>query len=114
MTAQTYDLEIEQGSQFRVQIELKQPDGSPMSLAGASAYSQIRKSPRSKNALVDFTTEIPSPVSDGIVIISLTHNQTSDLNFSSALYDVEIEFASGDRKRVLQGSVRLNPEITKI
>ena len=60
MTAQTYDLEIEQGSQFRVQIELKQPDGSPMSLAGASAYSQIRKSPRSKNALVYYRNSISS------------------------------------------------------
>lgn len=113
MTAQNYDIEIEQGSAFRLELQLKQPDGEPLNLASCSAASQIRKSARSKTAIVDFTTEILSPSADGKLVLSLTHTQTADMNFSKALYDVEVTFSTGEIRRLLMGSVRLSPEITR-
>jgi hypothetical protein len=113
MAAQNYDLDIEQGSAFKLELQLKQPDGEPLNLSGCTAASQIRKSARSKNPIIDFTCEVVAPTADGIILISLTHDQTSSLSFSNALYDIEVTFATGEVRRLLMGSVRLSPEITR-
>jgi hypothetical protein len=133
MSAQTRDLYVEMGTTVRrsfvwyprTSVTLA-ADGSvsavigpPFNLTGCSARMQIRKKPGTA-VLVSITT-----ASGGIVL----GGQTGEIDFvlsatlTSTLpakaityelqYDLEVEFTSGDVRRVVEGKVTVSPDITR-
>lgn len=136
MTAQKRDLYIEQGATFdwgftwyRALLDVDgkpvldangniQP-GDPYDLTGAKARMQIRKK-AGDPVLVEATTESPtgSPAitlggATGRVDIKLTAAMTDTLDIKTGAYDFEVEFPDGDVRRLWQGAVTVDPNVTR-
>lgn len=106
-------LDIDQGSDFIVTIDLENDDGSAMDISNNQIYSQFRKSYNSSTAY-SFICEIVDPL-NGKFSLKLPGVTSSTIKPGRYLYDVEIINPSTNSKnRVVEGIITINPEITKI
>tara|TARA_B100001939_G_scaffold2589_1_gene2452 strand:+ start:710 stop:1042 length:333 start_codon:yes stop_codon:yes gene_type:complete len=102
---------IDQGADFTTTVTVTDSNGDAVSLAGYSAAAQIRKS-YSSSTSTDFTTSI-SNASGGEITITLSDTQTAALEAGRYLYDVLITASGGDKTRVVEGQVTVNPSVTR-
>ena len=102
---------IDQGADFTTTVTVTDSNGDAVSLAGYSAAAQIRKSYSSSTSTA-FTTSI-SNASGGEITITLTDIQTAALDAGRYLYDVLITASGGDKTRVVEGQVTVNPSVTR-
>lgn len=108
--AKKHNLTIDQGSTFSTDLAaLTDENGDVLPLSGYTANSQLRKWYTSTNA-VAFSTSIN--VSSGVISLSLTSNQTSNLVAGRYVYDVEISNGSVI-SRVSEGIVTVSPNVTR-
>lgn len=107
------NITIDQGSTFFTQINLTDENGDPISLVGYTANSQIRRWYNSATAAVVFTTNTGPNSASGIITLSLTANQTSNLVYGRYVYDVDVTDASNTVTRVLEGIVTVTPGVTR-
>jgi hypothetical protein len=111
--AMTAYLDIDQGSDFSVTIDLENDDGTPMNLSGCQVYSQFRKSFNATTAY-QFNCEILDSI-NGKFQLKLAGMTSSNIRPGRYLYDVEIlNTLNNAKSRVVEGIVTINPEITKI
>lgn len=110
MSAAKYDITLDQGSTFTLQITLQQPAGTPINLSGYTIRSQIRKS-YTGSLIEEFTCAIVTAAS-GIFQMALTAEETKLLTEAEYVYDVEISI-SGNVTRVLEGTIYVSPEVTQ-
>jgi hypothetical protein len=113
MAAGIYNILIQQGSSYSQQLTIKQPDGTPVDLTGATVRSQVRERYDDASPIVSFTTAIDADPTTGIFTLSLTDAQTAAFSFTKALYDIEIVYSDASVDRILQGNVILSKEVTK-
>jgi len=129
MAAGQYNFTIEQGTSFGLSIQYADSGNVPIDLA---AFSCARMQwDTNTNTTYQFTTnntnsglylfEFGSPLNSGIINFKLPASITAGYNFATASYDLELEsiapFYSGGGPqviRLLQGTVTILPEITKI
>ncbi len=126
MAAATYDFYIEQGATFRFTMIYGHKDGTldadgnpnvvPYDLTGCKARMQIRQR-RGAKVLISATTtnggiKIDDPEA-GRIVVTITDEATDSLDVTKAKYDLEISYPSGDVVRILEGSVRISPNITQ-
>jgi|TARA_B110000495_G_scaffold192680_1_gene197115 hypothetical protein len=116
--AQYEDLEIDQGTDVAIQIELDTFAGTNKDLTNHSAQAKMKRGYNSDSANTqDFNTIINTPPSSGIITLSLTNTQTNALQVGRYVYDVEIAFTDSDgnliQERVLEGAVRVKPSVTR-
>ena len=102
---------IDQGADFTTTVTVTDSNGDAVSLAGYSAAAQIRKSYSSSTSTA-FTTSI-SNASGGEITITLSDTQTAALEAGRYLYDVLITASGGDKTRVVEGQVTVNPSVTR-
>lgn len=126
MPAASYDIFIEQGATFRLTMVYGFDSGTvdvngdpittPYDITGCDIRMQIRQR-RGATPLITATTGngavsiVDGPA--GKLQVTLTATQTNQLAVSRALYDLEVEFPSGDVTRVIQGKVTVSPNITQ-
>ena len=113
MAAPVYNIVIEQGTTWSLTITLKKPNGLPFSLEGYTGRCQIRKSYTDCHVLAAPSVEIPSPQKDGKIVLRLTKEQTHVMPDTSGVYDVEVESPTHEVARLVQGSVKISPEVTR-
>ena len=107
------NLYIDQGADFSTTISLTDSNGDILSLTGYSALGQIRKTYTSTTA-TNFTAVVSS-ASSGIVTISLGNSVTNGMKAGRYVYDVEItKTSNGEKTRVVEGQVTINPGVTQI
>lgn len=88
-------------------------------LTGCTARMHIRPELDSAEVLANLTTENGGIVLGGVagtVRRLMTAEATSALDparFSEAVYDLEIVFADGSVRRLLEGTATLSPEVTR-
>jgi hypothetical protein len=104
------NLVIDQGSTFSTDLTLQDENGDNLNLVGYTANSQIRKWYTSVNAAATFTTSINT--TSAVISLTLTANQTSNLDFGRYVYDVEISNGS-DVSRIVEGIVTITPQVTR-
>ncbi len=102
---------IDQGADFTTTVTVTDSNGDAVSLVGYSAAAQIRKSYSSSTSTA-FTTSI-SNASGGEITITLTDTQTAALEAGRYVYDVLITASGGDKTRVVEGQVTVNPSVTR-
>ena len=102
---------IDQGADFTTTVTVTDSNGDAVSLLGYSAAAQIRKSYSSSTSTA-FTTSI-SNASGGEITITLSDTQTAALEAGRYLYDVLITASGGDKTRVVEGQVTVNPSVTR-
>lgn len=109
--AAIFSFDIDQGTTFFLSLQPEGPDGVPINMDGYSVRGQIRKSYQSVTK-VDFTTEIiDSP--NGLFTISLTAQQTAAIKEGRNVYDIELFDSAGEVIRLMEGSITVNPEVTR-
>jgi hypothetical protein len=109
--AAIFSFDIDQGTTFFMTLQPKSAVGETINLAGYGVRGQIRKSYQSVNK-TDFTTEITDSL-NGIFNISLTAAQTSALKEGKNVYDIELFDTSGQVIRLMEGTLTVNPEVTR-
>lgn len=109
-------LDIDQGSDFRVEVMIDDDDNPAnygMGLDGFTVHSQFRKNYGSSTAYV-LDAEI-TDYDKGYITLKLAGDYSSDILPGRYIFDVEIYNASsGVKIRVLEGILTLSPEVTKI
>ena len=102
MAAANYDLTIDQGSTFVIDITVKEA-GSVKDLTGYSARAQMRSTKTAADVAASFTCSIPIPT-NGIVKMELPASTSSAMTAGLFFYDLEIHTA-GDAivKRLIEG-----------
>lgn len=102
---------LDQGSDFSAIVTLNNQDGTPIVLTNATVASQFRKSYTSSTA-TNFTVTIYNAI-QGKIRMQLSAAASSAIVAGRYLYDVEVVFPTGEKKRALEGIVVINPEITR-
>ena len=112
MSAGTYNLVIDQGSDFALDLIIKQ-SGSALNLTNYTGRAQLRTSVTASSASATFTVTKTNAAA-GALKMELSASTSSALAAGQYVYDLEI-FTSGDAivKRILQGDVTLTPEVTR-
>lgn len=112
MAAANYDLTIDQGSTFVIDITLKE-SGSVKDLTGYSARAQMRSTKTASTVAGTFDCNIPVPT-NGIVKMELSATDSSAMSAGLYFYDLEI-YTPSDAivKRLIEGKVTLNQEVTR-
>ena len=116
MAAGTYDIFIEQGATFVKGILWKDSTNVPVNLTGYTARMQFRPSVNSNTVYFSCTTEngrITLGGALGTINISINADDTAEFEFISAVYDLELESASGFVTRFLEGGVEVSKEVTR-
>jgi hypothetical protein len=89
---------------------------SPVSLAGYTARMQIKAKAKDATPLVTLTTENGGILLDNTlktITLNISASSTAGLDFTQAVYDLELISGSGVVKRFAEGSISLKQEITK-
>lgn len=110
MSAGKYNIFIEQGSDFSLQLTV-QEDGSAKNLSGYSVRGQLRTTIDAASAAASFTGTIVN-ASAGILTVSLPFSTTESLSTGLYNYDIEI-FTSGSVQKLLKGVATVTGEVTR-
>tara|TARA_X000000368_G_scaffold281463_1_gene223357 strand:+ start:31 stop:372 length:342 start_codon:yes stop_codon:yes gene_type:complete len=108
----TSNLVINTGTTFSQNFTLESgSDDSAFDLTGYTPTAQIRKWAGSATA-TDFTCEVPSPATQGKILISLTATQTTALSPGRHVYDIVITL-NATKEVVVEGSVLVREGVTR-
>lgn len=112
MSAATYDLVIDQGSDFAIDLAVTE-NGSAKNLTGYSARAQMRSSKTASSVSATFTCSIVN-ASGGTLKVELPNATSTGMSAGRYYYDLEI-FTNSNAivKRLLEGTVTLNQEVTR-
>jgi len=118
MVPMKLDIIVRQGSSLMMTLVYRDQSTRfrkrPVDLTDHQPAMQIRE--RFTNELIlDLTDEYIS-IGDGIrgeIVLNVPTEVTEDLDFSNALYDIEVITPEGDTHRLFEGSVYLSKEVTK-
>tara|TARA_B100001059_G_C17607634_1_gene462847 strand:+ start:90 stop:428 length:339 start_codon:yes stop_codon:yes gene_type:complete len=112
MTAATYDLVIDQGSDFAIDLTITE-GGSAKNLTGYAGRAQLRATHAASSVTASFTVSVVN-ASNGTMKMQMSAANTASITAGRYVYDLEIH-TSGDAivKRLIQGSVTINPEVTR-
>ncbi len=112
MSAGTYNLVIDQGSDFALDLVIKEA-GSALNLSNYSGRAQLRTSVTASSTSATFTVSVTN-ASEGALKMQLPAATSSGISAGQYVYDLEI-FTSADSivKRIIQGNVTITPEVTR-
>jgi hypothetical protein len=103
------DLLLKQGETYELDIPIYYANGDLIEdVDDYDARSQMRKFYTS-NAAITLTCN----VSNGQVTISLTANQTANVEAGAYVYDVELVDPDGKVSRIQEGKIEVTPEVTR-
>ena len=112
MAAGKYDIVIDQGSDFAIQIQIEQ-DGSNVNLSTHSARAQLRPTPTSSTLTETFTCTVTN-ATQGKLTMSLTNSATANISAGKYYYDLElVNSSSSTVTRLIEGVARVTPEVTR-
>ncbi len=119
MPAGTYNFKIEQGAKFSRDFTWRNPDKSPVNIAGYTFRMMARHKHDDPEPLISLSTvEPPGGIRivdgpNGTFRISLTDVQTAALNFVEAIYDLKAVPPADGAIRLFEGKITLSKEVTK-
>ena len=125
MPAGKYNLLIEQGATYQVELQYKDSTGAVVDLTGYSGRLQIRPSIGASTTYLCLSSSLDAdgtglnfsgsyginPPTSGTIGIYISAATSSLLTFSTGVYDLEIQSGSFVT-RLLQGNVQLSKEVT--
>lgn len=110
------DLEVVQGSTFLWRIQLRDPKGQVVPLAGGAPRMQARKKVDDPDPpLFDLTPANGGATItiDDKIIIFISDEETAALDFVTGVYDIEFADSLGNVRRVMAGKIQLVKEVTR-
>jgi hypothetical protein len=110
MSAGTYNIKIDQGSDFSLQLTV-QEDGTAKNLAGFSARAQLRPTIDSSTLTATFTCTITDSA-NGILTMALPYTTTENVGVGQYYYDLEL-YTGSTSQRLIQGTATVTGEVTR-
>lgn len=110
MAAGKYNIRIDQGSDFSIQLTVKE-SGSAKNLTGYSVRAQLRSSITSSSIAATFTCTITN-AANGVITMGLPASTTTGLSAGSYVYDLEVVTGSAVQ-RLIEGTATLRAEVTR-
>lgn len=107
------NLFIDQGSTFSYSITANDEYGNPLSITAGSGYTaqgELRRSYFSLSS-VDFDCSVTGAT--GNITFGLSATASAALKPGRYVYDIELHYPTGKVVRQLQGTVTVDPEVTK-
>lgn len=112
-----HNLTVYQGSDYRRAMELRDNLDTLMDLTGYVFRGQVRQKYADSNATFSFTFTLRDQTSEeGMVDMLLAATDTALVSISKItdyIYDIEMVTADGDVKRIMEGNLKLHPEVTR-
>lgn len=111
-------LTIYQGATFRKRLTWTgpAPTRTPIDLTGCTARMQVRPDIESATVLVELNTTNGGITLGGVagtIELFISDEASAAFTWLSGVWDLEIEFASGEVRRLVQGTVSVSPEVTR-
>lgn len=106
-----YDFPIEQGITLSKTVTWKDESGNPVNLTGMEVEGSIRS--RDGLAIAQLECIISNPAA-GEILIGLDHETTGALDFSTAVYDLDVWQGGVPIKRLLRGVVTLCTDVENV
>lgn len=110
MAAVPLNITLEQGVDFDVTFTVRNKDKTPLNLFGYTAESLVRKH-HTSSTTYPFTITFVNRA-NGVMTLSMTDDQTSELSEGRYVYDVVLLSPSGLKTRVVMGSLLVSPGVT--
>jgi hypothetical protein len=112
--AVTYNLTIDQGTDFFRTFTVVDNDNVPVNITGFSISGKLKKSTiGANNTAIPFVITITDAVT-GKVKMELSNITTDLLIPGRYVYDIELINTSNKIFRIVEGIITVNPNITKI
>ena len=102
------NINIDQGTDFRVTVNVTDANNSPIVLTGYTGKAQFRKHYTSLTAY-DFGVI----VANGAVTLSLSSSNSNSISPGRYVYDCELTSTTGVKSRIVEGIVTVYPQVTK-
>lgn len=117
----TYDMYINQGENYAIQLVIKDQAGDPIDITGDTFEGQIRDKYDASSIAATFVFE--NGPSTGSLFVKLSSEATGDIPCAPGtmqnkrpvtefVYDIE-RHSSGAVTRILEGSAFVSPEVTR-
>ena len=106
------ELSLDQGTDFSVNIDLTNDDGSVINVTNYTFSSSIRKSYYSANTTANLIVTIAS-AANGNVALTMNAATTANIKAGRYLYDVKMTNDNNTTSRVIEGIITVYPQITK-
>jgi hypothetical protein len=113
MAAATLNLTIEKGATFILPLRLQNNDLTYVDLTGYSGRMQVRGTMADATPALDISGVQFTFDNIGHCTVKVSDTLTTALTISVGVYDLEIVAPSGDVTRLLQGKVKINPNVTR-
>ena len=119
--ATSVDLNILQGATFSARIAVTDSTGAAINLSGYTTRGWGKHRYSDTNKLIDLDPDVVSGSGDmtwysaltsGLVDIKIPATGTAALPIIQGVYDVEMYNATGTVTRILQGKMKVSPEVT--
>jgi len=107
------NISIDQGTTFSTQIDLTDENDDPIDLSAYTANGQVRRWYSSSDPSATFVANTGTNTAAGILTLSLSANQTSNLEYGRYVYDVKLTDASNTITRIVEGIVTVTPRVTR-
>ena len=116
--AVAYNVVIDQGADWFLNVNYDNPNGTPVNLAGYSSALQLRSYPDAPTAVLSLTSSsgggIVITAVSGLVAIHATAAQTRAIDEGTYYYDLEItDTFTGVVTRLIQGQAVVSAEVTR-
>lgn len=105
------DITVYQGDTYVHQLQLKNSSNAVINITTRNYTGQIRKRRSSDDVSANFASQITDGA-NGIVVFSLTPEQTSDLKSGKYVYDFQ-EVNAGVVTTIITGTVTVVGEVTR-
>lgn len=107
------NIEVDQGSEFYLVIQITDANGDAFDLTNYSARSMMRKSYASAT-YYNIVATVLNPPTDGKVQLYIPATQSNGMRRGRYYYDVEVYTANdADVQRAQEGQININPNITR-
>lgn len=110
--AQFVEIDIDQGTDFILTLQINNDDGTPKNLTGFDFSSSIKKSYYSTSSAADFSVN-SLDAENGTIILELTATQTADIKSGRYLFDIKQTSDQFKVERLAEGIVTIHPQITE-
>jgi len=118
MALVNHNLDIVQGSTFSAQLFAKDANGTAIDLTSYSVRGVIKYNYGTGVSLVSLNAAVntdPYTAASGVIDVSITAANTASLPITIGVYDVEMyNPAETEVKKLLDGRVKIYPEVTNI
>ena len=114
--ASVYNSTIDQGSDWYLTLVYQNSAGTAINLTGYTANMQLRLTVNSATAALTLSTAsgITITGATGTIAIRATAVQTAALTAQNYVYDLEIVSSGGVITRLIQGTLTVSAEVTRV